>query len=436
MRTSRITRIVFALAAVLFVTGLRPSAYNLLGWKWGTLQVPFYLNPANADIYESEAIAAIDSAAAAWSQQANTPFAFYRAGFTTSTTVTNNGRNEVFFRDGSNGAAIATTYYWYSGDRALDADIVLWDGVYTFFTGSSGCAGGFYLEDVATHEFGHVVGLGHSSVADATMVSGQGYCSTRQTLSRTRRPARHRSTLSGCCGQPTGGAYHRSRIRSHVRRWQRRDAYRHGAGCGRWRPDLQDRVVLQCAGMAWKRWQRVRVASLGLTHADRERDRLAGADGDGDRRDRHRQSRATIVVWCDLERHRAKGEEATEGRFALVGRVVVGGGYLSERDPESDGGEQRVVYRQHRCQGRRIVQLLRLQLHNERLFQHGGRHVLTKAARRHKGRPPWAGLSCVSRQKSRETEPSPVIRCEADFWRQTCTCFAPLPSKYRRSLPG
>ena len=178
MTTSRITRILAALATVLFVAGGPSSAYNPLGWKWAELDVPFYLNPVNADIYESAAIVAIDSAAAAWSQQANTPFTFHRAGFTNSTTINYNGRNEVFFRNASNGTAIATTYVWSSGDLMLETDIVFWDGAYRFFTGSSDCAGGFYVEDVATHEFGHALGLGHSAVADATMVSGQGYCST------------------------------------------------------------------------------------------------------------------------------------------------------------------------------------------------------------------------------------------------------------------
>ena len=173
------TLVITALVAMCVLTATRaPFAYVMYGWKWQNGQAEYYINPTNLDVTSSAAIAAIQSGAAAWSNQTTAPFGFYYMGTTSGNTVSNNGRNEVFFRNEANGAAIATTYHWSSGDTALDADVVFWDGAYKFFTGSSGCSGGFYIEDVATHEFGHALGLAHSAVTDATMVSGTAYCGT------------------------------------------------------------------------------------------------------------------------------------------------------------------------------------------------------------------------------------------------------------------
>ena len=82
------------------------------------------------------------------------------------------------FRNASSGSAIATTYWWSSGSRIIDADIVFWDGGFRFFAGSTGCSNGFYIEDIAAHEFGHALGLGHSTSANATMFPSVSSCTT------------------------------------------------------------------------------------------------------------------------------------------------------------------------------------------------------------------------------------------------------------------
>ena len=170
--------LVAATVGVVAAMSVVGRAYVLNSYKWAPRQVPYYVNPANLDLSEEAAEAAIRYGADAWSTQSNADFQLYYAGRTSGSTVQNNRKNEVFFRNETNGSYVGYTYWWYDGNgNLIDADIIFYDGGFTFFTGTSGCSGGIYLEDVATHEFGHALGLRHSDVSDATMVSGMGWCS-------------------------------------------------------------------------------------------------------------------------------------------------------------------------------------------------------------------------------------------------------------------
>jgi matrixin len=167
----------FTMALVIFGTrGI--SGYVLSGPIWGPGPVPYFVNTTNLDLPDAVIPPALAVGAGAWTTQTSASFSFQYAGTSTATTNTNDGMNVVMFRNASSGSAIATTYWWSSGSRIIDADIVFWDGGFQFFTGSTGCSNGFYIEDIAAHEFGHALGLGHSTVASATMYPSVSTCAT------------------------------------------------------------------------------------------------------------------------------------------------------------------------------------------------------------------------------------------------------------------
>ena len=148
--------------------------------KWPTSIAWFYVNPANADVSASAAIAAVQTGMDVWNW-AGTPFRVNYGGRVGDTAIKFDHRNVVIFRPNySSGSTIASTYTWWdSSKRLLDADVTFYTTDWTFHVGTSGCSGSrhIYIEDITAHEFGHAIGVTHSNVANATMYPSTTSCS-------------------------------------------------------------------------------------------------------------------------------------------------------------------------------------------------------------------------------------------------------------------
>ncbi len=114
---------------------------------------------------------------------------------------------------------VAVTPVWFvSGGRIIDADVLFNGRTFSFTT--SGQSGSFDVEDVATHELGHLLGLDHSGCVGASLYP---YVSPGMTLHRSissddehglrdAYPSGSRASISGTVrrasgNSPLAGAY-------------------------------------------------------------------------------------------------------------------------------------------------------------------------------------------------------------------------------------
>jgi hypothetical protein len=149
--------------------------------SWPSTNVHFYVNPITADLEERCVIDEIAAAAGAWNTALGETLLAY-AGTTDITAVSARDRNAVFFRNDPRGSTIAVTYIWYTkkGGDITAFDMIFYDS-WAFFGMLSGCrtpacGGGFYLQPIAAHEFGHAIGLDHNRCADSLMYPYASYC--------------------------------------------------------------------------------------------------------------------------------------------------------------------------------------------------------------------------------------------------------------------
>lgn len=148
----------------------------------------FWANPSNVslvinsdgsdDINDGSESTAIRNAMSAWNGAGGTDFVLVenqsnaqRArrdwASTDSHLVLFDEDNESGYFPGSSGIVALTPITFYTNGQIIDADILFNGRNYTFTT--KGQVARFDVQDIATHELGHLVGLDHSGCAGATM---------------------------------------------------------------------------------------------------------------------------------------------------------------------------------------------------------------------------------------------------------------------------
>jgi hypothetical protein len=181
-----ILRFLVVAAIVAGASPVRAADYTFNGYRWpgDKPRIPFHIasqtwsSVSQPFVTGADAMAALETAANDWNA-VNCNAKFMYRGTTSVTEPANDGINALIVKDEQSpfgGASLAVTHYYHDGTTFLGFDIVFYtiraDGVPSNF--AAGIPGPFQmsLPTVARHEFGHAIGLDHSTAAQSVMTPG------------------------------------------------------------------------------------------------------------------------------------------------------------------------------------------------------------------------------------------------------------------------
>jgi hypothetical protein len=163
------------------------TCYKLMGVKWSTLPVSYVINPSNPQGMAAESIVgAISASANTWDSATskelfNDAYAIdYSAQYGVQDYV-----NAIAFGEYPDGNVIAVTSVWYTrvGKRIVEFDMLFNTG---FVWGDATMDPGVMdLENIATHELGHSVGLSDIYTSSCSTVTMYGYSGNGDVQKRT-----------------------------------------------------------------------------------------------------------------------------------------------------------------------------------------------------------------------------------------------------------
>ena len=172
-----------ALSAIFVIAAAEPvMAYTLLSprrrWASTPISVRTYYIGNNTITDSDKGVTAVVGAIRAWGiiSSSSTTSAAVRGSAPATIMLNSNGG----LCSGGCLAATLTGYYVsQSGDdRIYDADVYTNTSIQMYSSRESGCSSEYDIDGIMVHEVGHVIGIGHSSVAGATMYPSISACNT------------------------------------------------------------------------------------------------------------------------------------------------------------------------------------------------------------------------------------------------------------------
>lgn len=161
------------------------TCYKLLGVKWKTLPVDYVINPANPDgLTEEFVTTTIATSAETWDQA--TISELFNDAYTIDYDAQYgvlDSQNSIVFGDYQQDGVIGVTSIWYmrKGKQIVEFDMLL----DTDFAWGDADPTKMDLQNIATHELGHAVGMGDIYTTTCSAVTMYGYSAYGEISKRT-----------------------------------------------------------------------------------------------------------------------------------------------------------------------------------------------------------------------------------------------------------